>query len=340
MEDPQIRFVLNLLAYAVQKDVSPEQLCRLSGLDLDLLKQKAKVVLTKKQLNDIWLNASHLSNDPLLGLHFGESMQLAALGIVGAIIQSSRTVGEALTNAAAFMQLVTDLFGLEITQANDTFTLRLIPYEAHAKEAPFVFRQMTDLAMVFVLHELDGLLLEKIKPNAVRFPYLEKVDLQEYARVLRCSAIAYANEYAMEFDNRYWNVPVLTANYELQSVLLKKAAEMNEAIESTQKVKEKITSYLLANSYLGIPSLEEIAANFNSSPRSLQRKLQDEGVTYQQLADSVRKSLAVHYLQAGTYPVKEISYILGYNELSAFSRAFKRWTGTSPAQYQKRSVDL
>ncbi|MGV3557324.1 helix-turn-helix domain-containing protein [Larkinella arboricola] len=100
-------------------------------------------------------------------------------------------------------------------------------------------------------------------------------------------------------------------------------------------MKERIRSYLLTNAYLGVPTLEQMAANFNTSPRSLQRKLQDEGVTYQQVADSIRKSLALNYLSSGTYPVKEISYILGYNELSAFSRAFKRWTGTTPGHYQK-----
>ena len=92
---------------------------------------------------------------------------------------------------------------------------------------------------------------------------------------------------------------------------------------------------MLANSYLGIVSLEDIAANFNISARTLQRKLKEEGINFQQVADEVRKSLAINYLKAGSYPVKEISYMLGYNELSAFTRTFKRWTGITPAIYQK-----
>ncbi len=91
----------------------------------------------------------------------------------------------------------------------------------------------------------------------------------------------------------------------------------------------------MTNSYLGILSLDDIASNFNISTRTLQRKLKEEGINFQQLADEARKTLTINYLKAGSYPVKEISYMLGYNELSAFTRTFKRWTGNTPAIYQK-----
>ena len=90
----------------------------------------------------------------------------------------------------------------------------------------------------------------------------------------------------------------------------------------------------MKNAYLGTASLEEMASYFNVSPRSLQRKLKEEDVTYQELADEVRKSLALHYISSGSYYVKEVSYMLGYNELSAFSRAFKRWTGKAPGEWK------
>ena len=335
MDDFQRLFIGNLLGYAAQRDVSPERLCFLSGIDLEAIRQRTDVPITPKQVNDLWLNASQLSNDPLFGLHFGESMQLAALGIVGQIIQTSKTVGEALTHAADFIQLLTNLFDMEVSHTGQTFSVQFIPYTERAAEAPFALRQMLDLAMVFVLHEVDGLVLKRIKPDVARLPY-EINTTSEYERVLRCHPTENAAEYVLVFDGRYWDEPILTANYELQQLLLQKASAMMNTFGNGQLLNERILNYLIANAYLGIPTLEEIAANFNTSSRSLQRKLQDEGVTYQQLADSIRKSLAVHYLESGKYPIKEISYLLGYNELSAFSRAFKRWTGSTPVTYQKR----
>ncbi|GAB4027010.1 AraC family transcriptional regulator [Spirosoma koreense] len=334
MDDYQLLFVGNLLAYAAQRDLSPEHLCQLSGIELEGVKQRTHDPLTARQFDELWRNASRLSHDPLFGLHLGESLQLAALGIVGQIVQTSQTVGHALTQATQFIHLLTDLFEMEIDRSSQFFTIRFIPYTDRSAEAPVAQRQMLDLSMAFVLHEVDGLLLEKISPETVLLPY-DATSMPEYGRVLRCAPTENTGEYALVFDARYWDEPILTANYEWQQMLLQKASSLSKASVVTPALKERILSFLVANAYLGVPTLEEIAANFNTSSRSLQRKLQDEGVTYQQLADSIRKSLALHYLESGKYPIKEISYLLGYNELSAFSRAFKRWTGRPPVSYQK-----
>lgn len=334
MDNYQRQFVLNLLAYAAQRDLSLPRLCNLADIDLASLKSKPSARITSKQLNDLWLNASHLSKDPLFGLHFGESLQLAALGIVGEIIQNSRTVGEALTQAAQLAHLLTDLFAMEVAQSSDIFTIRFVPFKEKQQNYAFAFSQTLDLFMVFVLHELDGLVLKKIKPVSVTLPRKKLTDPQEYERVLRCTSVNTGDTCSMKFEKRYWDEPILTANYELQGLLLKKVNETHDALNA-HSLKERITNFLLANSYLGIPSVEDVASNLNTSVRSLQRGLSDEGVTYRELADSVRKSLAMHYLESGNYQVKEISYMIGYNEISAFSRAFKRWTGATPTEYQQ-----
>lgn len=333
MDAYQLQFILSLLAYAAQRNVSPERLCVLSGIDIDRLKTQPTTI-TPWQVNDLWLNASQLSHDPLFGLHFGESMQAAALGVVGQIIQTSRTVGEALTQAATLTHLLTDFLVMDVTQSDDRFTVRFLPNRERAGEYPFIFRQLMDFCFAFVLHEIDGLVLKKLKPMTVMLPHTES-DRAEYERVLRCPLTQTTDVYTLEFDGRYWHEPILTANYELQQVLLQKAGTLNRTVEGSQFLKERVCAFLSVNAYLGIPTLDDIAANFNTSARSLQRKLQEEGVTYQELADSIRKSLAVQYVESGKYPVKEVSYILGYNELSAFTRAFKRWTGVTPTSYQR-----
>jgi AraC-like DNA-binding protein len=338
MENRQKRFVLNMLAYAVQRNIDLQHLCKLSGLDLDSIRKDPNIQFNGKQMNDLWSNASHLTNDPLFGLHFGESIQLAALGIVGEIIQTSNTVGEALAHAGAMTHLITDAFHLAVSHTSKTFIIRFVPYAEKEGPHSFGFHQMMDLFMALAVREMDGLLLDRIKPIAVRYPH-NFADPSEYERILRCRPVKKAGEYSLEFDLKYWNEPILTANYELQSLMLQKVNATLTDPGKVQTLPVRISNYLMANSYLGISSLEDIAANFNISPRNLQRKLKDEGVKYQDLADGVRKSLAIHYLGSGNYRVKDISYMLGYNELSAFTRAFKRWTGASPLTYLNLSTN-
>lgn len=331
MEAHQRQFILSLLGYAVQKGASPQQLCKLAQVNLEALQKGKADALTPKQTSDLWLHASRLCNDPLFGLHFGESLQLAALGVVGQIIQASNTVGDALTIANSLSYLVTDLFTMDVKHGPKTFSIQLLPRPQAEETWPFLFTQLRDMLMVFIIHELDGLLLVKIHPTTVKFPYPNGTDLAEYERVLRCKPSRKSEVYALEFDKRYWNEPILTANYELQSLLLKTVNRGAPALKSKPALQNRIQEYLMANAYLGILSLDDVAANFNVSTRSLQRKLKEENVTFQELADAVRKSLALEYVKKGDHPIKEISHMLGYNELSAFSRAFKRWTGKTPS---------
>lgn len=335
MQEQQRALVLALLGYAAQKDIAVGPLCRLSGIEPDRLRQPNAPALTAKQVDDLWLNATHLSHDPLFGLHFGESMQLTALGVVGSLLQHCRTIGDALTHAAAFTELVTDLVAMTIDRDETTFTIRFLPQTARQREAPSVFRQQMDLFMAFTLHEADGLTLQRLAPLAVSYP-VQEPERAELERVFRCRTLHESDGYALTFAGRYWDEPILTVNYELQSLFLQQVTRQNQALTDRKSMSDRIGTFLLANAYLGIPSLKDLAANLNVSPRNLQRKLRNEGVTYQQLADSVRKSLAQHYLESGKYPLKEIAYILGYNELSAFTRAFKRWTGAPPLHYQQQ----
>ncbi|MDR6570370.1 AraC-type DNA-binding protein [Chitinophaga ginsengisegetis] len=328
------QLVLSIIAYAVQRDVDAAQLCKLAGIDLAALKKSHTAPVTAQQLQDLWLNAARLTNDPLFGLHFGESLQPAALGVVGEIIRSSATVGEALTHAAALTHLVTDQCRMEVTRSAKNFTVRLLPAVDYGAAPPYAFRQLIDLLLMMVIHELDGLLLEKIVPQAARLAYTVP-DPAEYERVFRCKPSKRVGDYVLVFDSRYWDEPLLTANYELQNLLLQKVSSLPQTAGQQKTLQNRIYNYLLANSYLGVSSLNDMAANFNLSPRSLQRKLKEEGVKYQDIADAVRHSLAVYYISSGNYPLKDISWMLGYNELSAFTRAFKRWTGSSPVQYNQ-----
>ena len=216
---------------------------------------------------------------------------------------------------------------MKVTHSKKSFAIQLIPDKK--PNSDFTATQLRDLLMVFIIHELDGLLLKKIKPLAVTFPYPVS-NIDEYERVLRCRP-SKKNPFAVHFDNTYWEEPILSANYELQDFLMQKVSALNAT--RSERFSERIFQYLMTNAYLGIYSLEETAANFNITPRSLQRRLQGEGTTFQQLSDTIRKSLALQYVESGKHPIKEISNMLGYNELSAFSRAFKRWTGKAPAKY-------
>jgi AraC-like DNA-binding protein len=334
MEDLSKSLALSLLAYSAQRDLSADRLCRLSHIDPESLQPGSNQPLSEKQVSDLWLNAVLLSGDELFGLHFGESLQLAALGVVGQLIKSSRTIGEALMIAASLTPMITPLFKIDVARTEGLFTVCFLPQGVDLAKNPAA-AQVHDFLMVFVIHELDGLVMKKIKPVSVRYAGVSK-NINELERVLRCRPQVTDNKSMISFDAGYWDNPIITANYDLQQFLFKKNSALQMNVNASASLKDRIFHYLMSNAYLGIVSIDQVALNFNISTRTLQRKLKEEGISFQQVADEVRKSLALEYLHTGAYQLKEISYMLGYNEISAFSRTFKRWTGYSPAFYSKK----
>jgi AraC-like DNA-binding protein len=328
MENHQHQFILSLLAYYAQRDLDVKKLCSLSGIDFKSVMENKTVNFSPKQWNDVWLNSVQSSKDSLFGLHFGESMQLAALGAVGEIIKTSTTIGNALTQASALTHLITDLFIMKVNVKSDVFDIIFYP-DKKVDQTNLAYKQTVDFFMAFTIHELDGLLLEKIKPRKVTFPYGITPN-PEYERVLRCKP-QLDDSYCIQFDVKFWDDIIISGNYSIQKTLLQHISQLSHT--QPDKFEMMVYNYLLTKSYLGISSIKDVAANFNLSVRTLQRKLEEEGISFQYIADQARKQLALKYLKSGEHQIKEISYMLGYNELSAFTRAFKRWTGTPPTSY-------
>lgn len=324
MTEQQRQFILALCGYVALREIPVAELTTSCDIDLQSLMKDVGYSVSREQIHQLWLATSRACDDELLGLHFGESLQLGALGAVGEIIKSSKTVGESVAIAASLTPFITDLYTMEVLRDKNDIVINYVRTSAHAEAK--VEKMVLDFLLVFTIQELDGFLLKKIKPKSIT---LNAGLHGEYERLLRCTP-SLGTTVNIHLDASYWEEPIITANYEVQRELLKK---MSIPPEETDTFHLKVMEYLAMNSYLGIQSLEDVASNFNMTPRSLQRRLKEEATSFQQIADEVKKSLAIHYLEKGKYQLKEISYFLGYNELSAFSRAFKRWTGKPPHQY-------
>ena len=100
---------------------------------------------------------------------------------------------------------------------------------------------------------------------------------------------------------------------------------------------ERVRSTIRVKLPSGYPSLEQIAAELRLPAAAIQRELAEHGLTYKHAVEAMRRNLAALYLHQRHLPLTEIAFLLGYSELSAFSRAFARWTGQSPRAYRKRA---
>ncbi len=114
----------------------------------------------------------------------------------------------------------------------------------------------------------------------------------------------------------------------------KHAAMMLRSISPNENYTARVKRILIEHLRQNPPDIESVAMDLSVSVRSLQMKLKEEGTSYQKILNSVRKSLAIAYLQEPKVSKGEIAQMLGFSEISVFSRTFKKWTGKSPSEYQ------
>lgn len=325
-------FLQALFVFCEERGLDTKRLATLSGISLRELNTKPTFKITNQQLENIWKNIVQLSKNELVGLHFGATMQIAALGVVGQVIQMSNNVKEALQHACSMIHLLTDFYTMKVEEKAKTFTITFQKNNGFDNFST-AQNQMGDFLIAFTLYELKGLLLDNPKPIKASFPTYKKTYDKEYENILKCF-IKKSDSYVLEFRKEYLQTKIITANYEIQSLFIEQINKLQNPTSLNGGFSKRIFNFLVANSYLYSLSIESVAGNFNISVRTLQRKLKEEGVSYLQIVEEVRKSFAIHYIKKSSSTVKEIAAILGYSEPSGFVRAFKKWTGKTPTEYR------
>lgn len=312
--------------------MAKEKLLMQSSIPMEILMPNYSGELDDFQMESLWRNAVQLTNDDLIGLHFGAGMQLAALSVVGTIIQSSNTVNDALTIAGKFVPLLTGLFTMELNEKDGLTVIRFLR-NGDPDNFPVSSEQMGCFLVAFTMHELKGLLIQNLIPAYIGLPGYKEEDNLRYRSVCNCEFYQ-SDEIRVAVANYHLRTAIISANYELQSLLLVQLDPLINSSDLTGTYSRRVFSFLVSNSYLHSMPVDSVAGNFNMSVRSLQRRLKNEGVSYIQILEKARRSLAIKYITHSDSAVKQISFTLGYSEPSAFVRAFKKWTGMSPSRYR------
>lgn len=290
--------------------------------------------------NDSWISYSaflqllELSaktlNCPHFGLQLSRYQDVGMLGAVGFIMCEAADVGTALTELSKYFSLYNQ--GADIGLVVQADSARLSFGNRMAEHLSTW--QQTDLALGVGLNIIRLLLGPDWHPNATYFDHAEPADRRPY-RALTKSPLHFNCEAAMlVFDATDLSTPISNANEQLHQILQTHLALLRQNFVSDypEKIRHLIRQALLT----GDCSVERVAAYLSITKRTLQRKLSATDTSYQNLLDEVRLSMATRYLTDSNSSLSQLTEMLGYSELSAFSNAFKHWTGLSPNQWKAR----
>lgn len=325
-----------LVTFAVSRGADRGVLLARAGLaDADLADQDGRVPLDRYLA--LIQAARTLCDAPAFALEFSEASRFERFSIVGLICQSAETMGEGLRQLNRYQRLVTEAGGLS---AGDRFKLTREDgglWLVDQRPDPGRWPELTELAFSRFICEVARHFGDSTPfVRAIEVAYPRPGHAEAYARILKAPVTFGAERNAMLIDESWLSLPTHAPNRYVFNIFNDHADALLDRLARSKSVSGQVESFLTPRLHLGTADMAATARHLNLSRQSLYRRLKAEGRTFEGLVDALRRELATGYLESGRLSVNETAYLLGFSDPSAFSRAFKRWTGASPRK--RRSV--
>ena len=268
---------------------------------------------------------------PEFALLYGSRISVVALGALGYALMCCRDLRELLGVFSRYVLLVSSTFQAELIEQPNGVSLRLRGGVLHT-EAEAIDCELFFAAASYTLRQLTG------GVNPITSVSLVHSD-PGYAAAYRdfiCDQVWFdqpANE--IRLDQTLLDMPLQFANPALLAIYRDQCDLMLKKQRANAGPTGAVRAYLLEKPGY-IPSFDATAEHFHLSPRTLRRRLAEDGTTFQAIVAELRRELAEQWLRETTLSVEGIAAMLGYRDVSNFRRAFISWNGLSPAQYRQR----
>jgi len=319
------------------KGLDAAALMRQAGMDLSLLDDPL-ARYPSEQTMAFWTLALQASGDPLLGLHTARHISPATFHALGYAALASSTLDEYFQRAARYFRVVTDAGELTYTRTPSHGRLTMLGHPALiASDTAGVAWCLIDCFIYTTLRVCGLLYGPSFEVLEIRLQRPAPSQREVFEQVLRHAPIYGCDDNTVLVADDVLRKPLPHANTILARVneeaLSRYLADLNHGDNVSARLKRLLQERLPS----GDPSQDELAALLHMTTRSLQRRLAELGTTYRELINQTRHELSLEYLAQRQHSISDIAYLLGFAEVSAFTRAFKRWTGQSPTAWREQA---
>jgi len=315
---------------SAQLNVQP--LLKRAGLTLQQIKTLDARIGARNQIRFLEVVACELS-DEILGFRLAQNFDLRELGLLYYVQASSETLGDALRRVARYCTIHNE--GVNITYRQSKDISMTCKYVGVARTADRHQMEFFFATLVRLCRQLTG---RQLWPSRIKLVHRRAEVPLEFRTFFGCDIVFGGDIDEVAYPKAYGRLSVVDADPYLNSLLVKYC---DEAL-SSRRLKSTAWRLSVENAIApllphGQARIAEISQRLGVSPRTLERRLACEGMTFSRVLDELRFDLARRYLQERDMPISEVAWLLGYRESSAFNHAFKRWTGKTPKQAHSES---
>lgn len=279
--------------------------------------------------------AAAASGDPHHGLHVASRGDPARLDLVAHLVTSSSTVRQGVELFGRYVRVFSEATRVELDERGDRPFVRIDPSLPVDRASPG-WRHLFESATATCVDLLGRVLGEAVAPREVRFMTSAPVPADELERFFR-APVTFDREFTgVGLEPEWLDRPGPGGNPAILAVLERYASELSARLPAAEDpLSDRVRAWALRAIGPRPVSLGDAARALGVSERSLQRALADEGRTFKAVVDEARAALARRHLEDARLAIGEVGFLLGFQEVSAFYRAFRRWTGTTPLDFRR-----
>jgi AraC-like DNA-binding protein len=282
----------------------------------------------------LWDCAMQLVQDPGFPVEVGSAFDLEALEAFGFLAMSSETLRDAYERTARFRPLYNVGSRWDLETSGDRMRLTWHPWPIKIR-SELAWRSVNEYQVAEMLASIRKLTQKHLVPAQIAFRHRAPSSVALHEELLGCTPRFDADFDGLEADISWLSEPVRTKNLRLREYFEKQCRLVAAAFARDPPFTALVRQRLAASMVGGLPDMANIARALATSQRSLHRRLADEGTRFNDVLDEVRREFAERYLARPNLNVGEISYLVGFNDSSAFFKAFRRWTGMTPSDYRQ-----
>jgi AraC-like DNA-binding protein len=276
----------------------------------------------------LWQAASEATGDPAIALRVSTMVQPNTLGIIGYLALASESRRNAFELVKGLTPLLWEDVECDLESGGEVALIR-----CRTGSGPQASHFTTEYAIGLTVTMSRVLGAGRSDPLEARFSYSAPAYADEYERILRLPVRFDADEDGVLFPISMMDSLNPSADATLRQLLERYAADQLAKIPTSARFSQRVRACILSMLPLGNLTADTVAAQFSMSSRTLRRRLREEATSYQEILDDVRAELARHYLAKEKRGIDEVAFLLGFSDPSAFTKAFRRWTKQTPADF-------
>jgi len=315
---------------ALDLGVDPVQILNNHSLPYDYFNDiSVDDTMTMREAEQLLRTLANKTRHYHCGVLLGMRHDITFLGIVGYIMQKSSTVGLALDTLHEHLNFHAEKAHSGVTNYGSLSGLywdNPLPFEEQ--------HYTNEVAMAQGIIILKALIGNQFRARAVHFSHQEPKNISPYQKIFKASVHFGEAKNEIIFDSLLLKKKIIEADPLLKEILVKQMEQLHphKHDDLLGEIEILIRQSLQSQQY----QIEIIAKHLSLHPRTLQRKLQDMGVSYSELLEKIRKSIAIERLSNANLSIIQLSDYLGYADNTALTRAFKRWFGMTPTEWKKQ----